>query len=149
MDENDPISVVEHLMERCRDGEKGFREAAEKAKAADLKAFFNEVSAERAAFARELQGALATLGKPEKKESGSAEGALHRAWVNTKMALGGDDHTILDWLEQGEDVAKDAYQKALSGNLPAGLLDIVRRQGESVMRVHNRVKTLRDAAKAA
>ncbi len=149
MDENNPVSVVEHLIERCRDGQKGFREAAEKAKAADLKAFFNEVSAERAHFAQELQAELATLGKPEKKVSGSAEGALHRAWVDTKVALGGDDHTVLDWLEHGEDVAKDAYQKALSGNLPENLRMIVRRQADSVQRVHDRVKTLRDTAKAA
>jgi len=149
MDENNAISVVEHLMERCRDGQKGFREAAEKVKAADLKAFFNEVSAERAGFARELQTQLATMGKPETKESGSVEGALHRAWVDTKVALGGDDHTVLDWLEHGEDVAKDAYQKALSANLPAGVMEIVRRQATSVQRVHDRVKTLRDTAKAA
>jgi len=149
MDENNAISVVEHLIERCRDGQKGFREAAEKVKAADLKAFCNEVSAERAGFARELQGQLAALGKAETKESGTVEGALHRAWVNTKVALGGDDHTILDWLEQGEDVAKDAYQKALSGNLPASVMEIVRRQATSVQRVHDRVKTLRDTAKAA
>jgi uncharacterized protein (TIGR02284 family) len=65
------------------------------------------------------------------------------------MALGGDDHTILEWLEQGEDVAKDAYKKALTGNLPATLLEIVRRQTNSVQRVHDRVKMLRDQAKAA
>ena len=149
MDENNPISVMEHLMERCRDGQKGFREAADKAKAADLKAFFNEVSAERSGFAQELQAELATLGKLEKKVSGSVEGALHRAWVDTKVALGGDDHTVLDWLEHGEDVAKNAYQKALSGNLPASLREIVQRQAKSVQRVHNKVKTLRDSARAA
>jgi len=149
MDENNPISVVEHLMERCKDGQKGFREAAEKVKGADLKTFFNEVSAERARFAQELQVELATLGKTEKKVSGTVEGALHRAWVDTKVALGGDDHTVLDWLEHGEDVAKDAYQKALSGNLPANLREIVRRQADSVQRVHDRVKTLRDTSKAA
>jgi uncharacterized protein (TIGR02284 family) len=149
MDENNPISVVEHLIERCRDGQKGFREAADKVKAGDLKAFFNEVSAERAAFAQELESGLATLGKPEKKVSGSVEGALHRAWVDTKVALGGDDHTVLDWLEHGEDVAKDAYQKALTGNLPASVMEIVRRQASSVRRVYDKVKTLRDSVKAA
>jgi len=149
MDEKDPISVVEHLIERCKDGQKGFREAAEKANSTDLKTFFNQVSAERAGFAQELQTQLATLGKPEKKASGSVEGALHRAWVDTKVALGGDDHTVLDWLEHGEDVAKDAYQKALSGNLPASLREIVRRQADSVQRVHDKVKSLRDATKAA
>jgi len=149
MDENNPISVVEHLIERCRDGQKGFQEAADKVKAGDLKAFFNEVSAERAAFAQELQSELAILGKPEAKVSGSVEGTLHRAWVDTKVALGGDDHTVLDWLEHGEDVAKDAYRKALGGNLPPSLMEIVRRQATSVQRVHDRVKTLRDSAKAA
>ncbi len=149
MDENNPISVVEHLIERCKDGQKGFREAAEKVKAADLKAFFNEVSAERARFAQELQAELSTLGKPDKKVSGSVEGALHRAWVDTKVALGGDDHTVLDWLEHGEDVATDAYQKALSGNLPETLRELVQRQANSVQRVHDKVKTLRDTARAA
>jgi uncharacterized protein (TIGR02284 family) len=149
MNENNPIDVVEHLIERCRDGQKGFEEAAEKVKAADLKGFFREVSAERGRFAQQLQAELATLGKPEKKVSGSAEGALHRAWVDTKVALGGDDHTVLDWLEHGEDVAKDAYQKALSGSLPASLNEIVRRQAASVQQVHDRVRALRDATKAA
>ncbi len=149
MDENNPTSVVEHLIERCKDGQKGFREAADKVKSADLKAFFNEVSAERGRFAQELEAELASLGKTEKKSSGSVEGSLHRAWVDTKMALGGDDHTVLDWLEHGEDIAKDAYQKALSATLPGSLLEVVRRQANSVQRVHDKVKTLRDSAKAA
>jgi len=149
MDGNNPISVVEHLIERCKDGQKGFHEAADKVKSPDLKSFFNQVSTERAGFAQELQAELATLGKPEKKVSGSVEGALHRAWVDTKVALGGDDHTVLDWLEHGEDIAKDAYHKALSGNLPPSLREIVRRQADSVQHVHDRVKSLRDASKAA
>ena len=149
MDENNAISVVEHLIDRCRDGQKGFREAANKVRSLELKSFCNEVSAERAGFAEELQAELATLGKPESKPSGTAEGGLHRAWVDTKMALGGDDHTILEWLEQGEDVAKDAYKDALTGNLSASLLQIIRRQADSVQRVHDRVRTLRDQQKAA
>lgn len=149
MDENNVIDVVEHLIARCRDGQNGFREASEKVKNTDLKGFFNEVSAERGRFAQELQAELARLGRPDKQVSGSAEGALHRAWVDTKVALGGDDHTVLDWLEHGEDFAKDAYQKALSGNLPATLSEVVRRQAASVQRVHDQVKALRDRAKAA
>ena len=108
MDENNAIDVVEHLIQRCRDGQNGFREAAEKVKRTDLKAFFNQVSEERGRFAQELQVELATPGQPDKQVSGSTEGALHRAWVDTKVALGGDDHTVLDWLEHGEDVRKRA-----------------------------------------
>jgi len=149
MDKDDAISVVQHLMERAKDGQKGYQEGAEKVKRADLKTFFMEVSAERGRFAQELQAELARLGKAEKKASGSVEGSLHRAWVDTKVALGGDDHTVLDWLEHGEDVAKDDYNKALSGNLPATVMEIVRRQAAAVQRDHDRVRSLRDAAKAA
>lgn len=149
MNEHEAIDVLEHLIERCRDGHNGFKEAAEKVKRADLRTFFNEVSLERGRFAEELQNELVRLGKPDKRVSGTTEGALHRAWIDTKVALGGDDHTVLDWLEHGEDVATDAYQKAISSDLPENIAEVVRRQADSVQQVHDRVKMLRDATKAA
>ncbi len=149
MDKNQAIDTLEHLIERCRDGHNGFREAAEKVKQPDLKTWFNEVSLERGRFAEELQNELVRLGKPDERVKGTTEGALHRAWLDTKAALGGGDHMILDWLEHGEDFAKDAYQKALTGDLPENIAIIVRRQASSVQKVHDRVKMLRDAAKAA
>lgn len=149
MDRDKSIDALEHLIERCRDGHNGYREAAEKVKRPDLKTFFNEVSLERGRFAEELQNELVRLGKPDKRVSGSTEAALHRAWLDTKAALGGDDHTILDWLEHGEDVAKDAYEKALASDLPENIAQIVRRQAASVEQAHDKVKALRDTAKAA
>ena len=149
MDENNAISVVENLIETSKDGQKGYQDAAQHAKAADLKAFFNEQSAERGRFAQELQAELAKLGKPEKKVSGSAGGAIHRAWIDTKVALGGGDKTILESVEAGDDAAKDCYNKALGGTLPGSLMEIVRRQAASVHKAHDRVRALRDQAKAA
>ncbi len=149
MNQKSAIDVLEHLIERCRDGHNGFKEAAEKVKRPDLKTFFNEVSLERGRFAEELQNEMVRLGKPDKRVSGTTEGALHRAWIDTKVALGGDDHTVLDWLEHGEDIAKDAYQDAIISDLPENIALVVRRQADSVRQVHDRVKTLRDTAKAA
>jgi uncharacterized protein (TIGR02284 family) len=149
MDQNDAISVVENLIETSKDGEKGYRDAAEHAKRPDLKSYFNEQSAERGRFAQELQAELAKLGKPDKKVSGSASGAIHRAWLDTKAALGGGDKSILESVEAGEDNSKDTYKKALTGNLPDSLQQIVRRQADSVQRAHDKVKMLRDEAKAA
>ncbi|HLV89358.1 MAG TPA: PA2169 family four-helix-bundle protein [Candidatus Sulfotelmatobacter sp.] len=149
MDENDAISVVENLIETAKDGEKGYRDAADHVKRVDLQTYFNEQSAERGLFARELHSELAKLGKPEKKVSGSAGAAVRRAWIDTKVALGGGDKTILESVEAGEDNAKDTYNEALSGTLPASLTEIVRRQALSVQRAHDKVKMLRDEAKAA
>jgi uncharacterized protein (TIGR02284 family) len=149
MDENNAISVVENLIETCKDGQKGYQEAASKVKRTDLKTFFNEQSQERGRFAGELEAELNRLGKPDKKVSGSVAGTLHRAWIDTKVGLGGGDKTVLEWLEHGEDTAKDAYQKALSGTLPTNVAEIVRRQAASVQKAHDKVKSLRDTAEAA
>lgn len=149
MDENNAINVVENLIETSKDGEKGYRDAAEHVKRPDLKGYFLERSAERGGFARELQSELAKLGKPDKKVSGSAGAAMHRAWIDTKVAMGGGDKTILESVEAGEDKAKDAYNKALFGALPPSLTEIVRRQAAGVMRAHEHVRMLRDQAKAA
>jgi len=149
MDENNAISVVENLIETCKDGQKGYQDAASHVKRADLKTYFNEQSLERSRFAGELEAELVRLGKPDKKVSGSVGGSLRRAWIDTKVSLGGGDKTILESVEAGEDSAKETYNKALTGSLPGNLTEIIRRQAESVQRAHNRVKTLRDAAKAA
>jgi conserved hypothetical protein len=85
MDQKNAIDTLEHLIERCRDGHNGFKEAAEKIKRTDLKTFFNEVSLERGRFAEELQNELIRMGKPDKRVSGSTEGALHRAWMIQKL----------------------------------------------------------------
>jgi uncharacterized protein (TIGR02284 family) len=149
MDEKNAISVVENLIETCKDGQKGYQDAAQHAKRADLKSFLSEQSAERGRFAQELQIELSKLGKPDKKVSGSVGGAMRRAWLDTKANLGGGDKTILESVEAGEDTSKDTYRKALSGALPTSLMEIVRKQATSVQRAHDKVKMLRDEAKAA
>ncbi len=149
MDENNAISVVENLIETCKDGQKGYQDAAQHVKRSDLKTYFNEQSLERSRFAGELEAELVRLGKPDKKVSGSASAAVHRAWIDTKVALGGGDRTILESVEKGEDDAKDTYNKALTGSLPGNLMEIVRRQAGGVQRAHDKVKMLRDSAKAA
>jgi uncharacterized protein (TIGR02284 family) len=149
MDENNAISVIENLIETCKDGRKGYQDAASHVKRSDLKAYFNEQSLERARFAGDLEAELIRLGKPDKKVSGSVSGTLRRAWIDTKVSLGGGDKTILESLEAGEDNAKEAYQKAITGDLPENIAQVVRRQAASVQRAHDKVKSLRDEARAA
>ncbi len=143
--QNDSINVLEKLIETCRDGQKGYQDAAEHVKRPDLKSYFKTQSAERGKFADELQSELSRLSEPSKKESGSVSGALHRAWIDTKANLGAGDKSILESVEQGEDVAKKAYEEALSGGkLDSSLATIVQRQAESVRSAHDKVRSMRD-----
>ena len=84
----DVVSILNNLIETCRDGQKGFHEAAEHLQSPDLKRFCLEQSQIRAQFVGELQQEVRNLGgDPEK--TGSAAAALHRAWMDLKAALGG------------------------------------------------------------
>jgi uncharacterized protein (TIGR02284 family) len=149
MDEKNALSVVEDLIETCKDGQKGYQDAASHVKRSDLKTYFNQQSLERASFAGELEAILVQLGKPDKKVTGSVAATLHRAWIDTKVGLGAGDHAILESVEAGEDSAKKAYNKATTSDLPQNIAQIVRRQAASVQRAHDKVKTLRDTATAA
>ena len=148
MDKDNAVTVIEKLAEVCKDGEKGYKDAAENAKRSDLKSFFTTESSERGRFASELQSVLTRLGKPEKKESGTVAGAMHRAWIDTKVGLGAGDRSILESVEKGEDEAKEAYQEAIRASLPSDVAEIVSRQARSVQTAHDRVKSLRDGLAA-
>jgi uncharacterized protein (TIGR02284 family) len=147
--QNDVRDILQDLIENNRDGQNGYREAAEHVKSPEIRSFFQEQSLERARFAGELEQLIRDFGESNPDRTGSVAGAIHRKWIDAKAALGGGDHAILESVEQGEDAAKRAYEKALSAPLPANILDVVRRQAESVRAAHDRVKMLRDQLKKA
>ncbi len=138
-------SILNSLVETCKDGEQGFRAAADGVKDADLKAFFHEMSVQRGQFKNELQVLVNSLGE-ETEHSGSVMGSLHRGWIDIKAALTkGDDHAILEECERGEDSAVSEYREALGHDeLPVEIRNVIERQYPAVQAAHDRVKTLRD-----
>jgi uncharacterized protein (TIGR02284 family) len=143
------VDIVEKLIETCRDGQHGFRESAQHVKDPSIRELFNQLSLERAQFAGELESALHRLGKKDVKQEGSISGKLHRTWIDLKSNLQSGDGGILAAAENGEDNAKKHYQEAEQQDLPGELREIIARQAEAVFAAHDRVRQLRDAAKAA
>lgn len=142
------ISTINNLIETLKDGQEGFKQAAEAVSDTNLKSLFYEFSQQRARFASELQSQAMSLGESEPEESSSTAGAMHRAWINLKSAVtSGDDHAILAECERGEDSAVKEYEEALKIDLPAPLDDMVSREYAEVKSAHDRIKSLRDATK--
>jgi len=143
------ISTLNNLIETCKDGQQGFKEAAEGVERSDLKSFFYEMGQQRSQFAGELQTLVRELGG-DPENSGSMAGAIHRGWINIKSAVMGKDETaILSEAERGEDVAKNAYKDALEESLPANVLPVVQNQYMSVQTSHDKVKSMRDSFRTA
>jgi uncharacterized protein (TIGR02284 family) len=144
---DDIVSTLNHLIETCKDGQEGFKQAAEGIERSDLKSLFFEFSQQRAHFAGELQSLVQTLGA-DPETSGSVAGSLHRGWINIKSAVTGkDEEAILNECERGEDSAKNAYKEALEQPLPGYIMETVSNQYQSVLQAHDRVKALRDSFK--
>src|SRR3954454_1075840 len=88
MSNDDVVSRLNNLIETCRDGQQGFKEAAERVESSDLKTLFYEFSQQRAEFAGVLQELVRSMGG-DPENSGSTAGALHRGWIDLKSAITG------------------------------------------------------------
>jgi uncharacterized protein (TIGR02284 family) len=136
------IAALNDLIETCKNGEEGFRTAAEGITDQAVRTAFAKFSRERWEMARELQDEVQGLGgTPE--TSGSVGGAVHRGWMNIKAAVTGkDDQKIIAEAERGEDVAKAAYEAALKEALPTQVRALVERQAVRVRAVHDQVRAM-------
>ena len=145
----DYVSTLNDLIETCKDGEEGYRKAADNVKRSDLQSLFRQYSTERAQFASELQREVSRIGgKPE--NSGSISGAMHRGWIEVKGSVTGkDDHNILEEAERGEDAAVNAFQKALGKDLPSDIRSVVEREYQLIQKAHNQIRAMRDSNKTA
>ena len=141
--------VLKSLIETCKDGQEGFRTAAEGIEDdARLTSFLHSCSEQRGRFVAELEEELRKLGDFT-TESPSIASSLHRGWINLKSALTGKNaHSILAECERGEDSALKEYQKALDAGLPVLLDAIVSRQRQEIVITHSAVKEARDATPA-
>ena len=144
------IGVINDLIEINNDRVAGFEKAIADIndENIDLKALFQDYAEQSRKNGQEL---AAIVGSADEVETGnSVSGTLHRAWIDVKSLFGGSDRaSILSEAERGEDAIKKAYKDALSGGeLSSDVLDTVSSQAQGINAAHDKIKALRDAAKA-
>jgi uncharacterized protein (TIGR02284 family) len=145
MDPKDVGKELNDLLETLRDGEQGFKAAADGVDDAEIKRLFLSLSSQRAEFATELEAELARLGH-EPAEHGHAAAAMHRGWINLRSAVAGkDEGPIVSEAERGEDYAVKKFREALQRGLPAEVQTIVERQFIQIQDAHDHVRTLERA----
>src|ERR1700683_5748970 len=99
------LSVLNDLIETCKDSQEGFHSAAEKLKNPEIHTLFLKFYLQRSEFAGELQAEVTRIGG-EPSISGSTAGAIHRGWLGLETALAEDtDRAILGEAERGGDAA--------------------------------------------
>ncbi len=140
------VATLNGLIEICRDGEEGYRAAADGLMNESLRQLFTEYSEQRARLASELQEQVRHLGgAPE--DSGTAAGALHRGWINIKSAVTGEDEAaVLAECERGEDAALKTYEEAMEQEgLPPETRSLIEKQYTQVKVAHDRIREMEQA----
>jgi uncharacterized protein (TIGR02284 family) len=151
MTRDEIISTLNDLIEVCNDGSEGFRVCAEDAEvdSPQLKSLLTARQRECASASDALRAVVLEQGA-DPATGTTVGGSLRRGWLNLKTAVTGKkDLAVLQACEKGEDVAKEAYRKALAKDLPSPIRTLVEQQYQGVLRNHDQIKALRDNEKVA
>ena len=130
--------LLSDIAKRCRDGEQGYRLAAEDSRDGEIKQQLRQLSRERAGMAEELDALIRKYGGVPPAPGGTLLGAAHRAFVDVKAALSRDDRrAVLEEVARGETVAEESYDVVKREELPQDVK-------ETILRHHARVRATRD-----
>lgn len=127
------LDQLNKLLTTNRDAEKGYQEAAENAKDAELKSLFLAQSRQRGEFVMEAEREVRTLGgEPDNGTSLASD--LHRAWINIKSTFAkDDDKATVQECQRGDQQALDEYNAVLQQtDLIASTRELLLRQKQSI-----------------
>jgi len=110
------INILNELLEKNYDAEKGYRNAAEKVQNARLRDFLLQNADTRQGFAIDLAEEILELGGEPVSETSTLSN-LHRGWINLKSSVARDkDEAVLEECIRGEEAALKDYNKALKSS---------------------------------
>jgi uncharacterized protein (TIGR02284 family) len=143
------LQILNDLTETCKDGELGYRTAAENVNNTQMETILSDYSKQRAGFARQLQAEVARLGGTP-TDAGTLSATVFRGWIHLKAALsGGDVGAIIAACESGEESAVGAFEIAKDADLTGLTRSIVEKQFSQIKAAHAHImKIQEDASKA-
>lgn len=153
---DDPVNVLEHLLDLCVDGIEGYRLASTAVREpAWLSRALVSAAADREGIAMALTAALGELGHVIKPH-GTVAGAAHRALLEVINVYSADaPHAIRQILlecERGERRAIEAFSHALGRTLPEHVRAVIQSQFgrliEAGATLRREISTLEDTAAA-
>jgi uncharacterized protein (TIGR02284 family) len=137
------VSLLNDLIETCKDGEKGYLEASEEIENAYHRMLLVEFARLRGHCAHQLQSVVRDL-HAEPDHRGSVAGAFHRGWIDfRKRVRGSADAIVLKECERGEEAALKNYEHALNSEIPSELRELLLSHERQIQLALNHIRAMR------
>ena len=132
MENEKVVGVLNDLLTKNYDAEKGYKEAAEKTQHASLIGYFENQAKNRYDFGHEIKELISKYGgEPDKGTS--VLGDLHRTWITIRDAFSSGDQAIYSECIRGEEAFSEEYGEVLADEvLPQDVRNMVMKQKNSV-----------------
>lgn len=143
------IKVLNGLIETTLDSAHGYQDAAKNAKNPAFKSLFERRGMQRKQLTAELQNEVRKLGG-EPEDDGTILASAHRAFLTLKNSVTGDDQSVVNEVERGEDHIKHKFEAALKDNdLSAPVKQTISACYTSVKADHDQMSALKHELKLA
>lgn len=132
------VPILNGLIEVCKDGEQGYKDAADDVKDPSIQQVLLKYSEQRGRFYSELQYLVTQIGG-HVEFNGSILGVLHRRWMDIRFGIAGSKtDAILNECIRGENAAISSYKHALKKELPDNIRGMVEAQYNAIVETcHN------------
>jgi uncharacterized protein (TIGR02284 family) len=138
------ISTLNTLIATTIDSITGYENSAKDIESERFREIFRQRADERQRVVEQLRSEVRRLGgNPE--DDGSFMGKTHQRFEDLKSAVtGGDDKSIINEVERGEDYLKETFETALNSDTLTGeARSVVERCYQSVRQGHDQISQLK------
>ena len=141
---SDEISTLNTLIATTIDSVTGYENSAKDVDNERVREIFRQRADERQKVVEELRSEVGRLGG-DPEDGGSFLGKAHQRFEDLKSAVtGGDDKSIINEVERGEDYIKGKFEAALSSdNLSGDCRAVVERCYQSIRSGHDQMSQLK------
>ena len=147
---SEEISTLNTLIATTIDSITGYENSAKDIDSDRFREIFRQRADERQRVVEELRSEVRRLGgNPE--DDGSFMGKTHQRFEDLKAAItGGDDKSIINEVERGEDYLKEKFETALNSDALSGdSRSVVERCYQSVRSGHDQMSQLKHGMEAS
>ncbi|HET9144593.1 MAG TPA: PA2169 family four-helix-bundle protein [Sphingomicrobium sp.] len=147
---SEEISTLNTLIATTIDSITGYENSAKDVDSERFREMFRQRADERQRVVEELRSEVRQLGgNPE--DDGSFMGKTHQRFEDLKAAItGGDDKSIINEVERGEDYLKEKFETALNSDALSGdSRSVVERCYQSVRSGHDQMSQLKHGMEAS